>query len=158
MIQKNKLFSYFLRYSCNIRMQQWLLGNLYMLFTNRKSLFDHQCKSPCQTRVTSENSSHADAVEAKSGFKKRQEWREQEEKVEKFPKLDTVASPWTGSMSASARLSRHTTVSWRAAGLFATQIGENKCFVKGFGCIWAEVPLFKRLLSFQSQVAVGHLF
>ncbi len=41
MIQKNKLFSYFLWYSCNIHMQQWLLGNFYMLLANLKSLFDH---------------------------------------------------------------------------------------------------------------------
>ncbi len=41
---------------------------------------------------------------------------------------------------------------------FAIQIGEYKCFVKGFRCIWAAVPLFKRLLSFQSQVAAGHMF
>ncbi len=59
---------------------------------------------------------------------------------------------------SSACLSHYTTVSWHAAGLFAIQIGEYKCFVKGFGCIWAAVPLFKRLLSFQSQVAAGHLF
>ncbi len=40
MFQKNKLFSYFLWYSCNIHMQQWMLGNLYMLLANLKSLFD----------------------------------------------------------------------------------------------------------------------
>ncbi len=170
MIQKNKLFSDFLWYSCNIHMQQWLLGNLYMLLASLKFLFDHVTRRQVSVpNKTDKRKQQSMPYKHKSGFKKRQEQREQEKKVKRLPKLDTFEFFVNTRqrvdtlhvhlcMSQPLHHCQQGCVSKHAAGLFAFQLGEYKCFAKGFECILAAVPLFKRLLSFQSQVAAGHLF